>query len=48
MIVRWPRSGIVQRFEQVTANRYYELKEGQTQLLEKSYGAREHGKSATR
>jgi hypothetical protein len=48
MFVRWPCSGIVQRFEQVAANRYYELKEGQTQLLEKPYSAREHGKSATR
>ncbi len=47
MIVRWPRSGIVQRFEHVAANRYYELKEGQTQLMEKPYGGEEHGKSAT-
>jgi hypothetical protein len=46
MIVRWPRSGIVQRFAPVTANRYYEIKEGQDQLLEKPYGtAGGHGRS---
>jgi hypothetical protein len=45
MIVRWPRSGIVQRFANVMANRYYEIKEGQEQLLEKPYGVRGHGKS---
>jgi ASPIC and UnbV/FG-GAP-like repeat len=45
MIVRWPRSGIVQRFAPVTANRYYEIKEGQDQLLEKPYGTRGHGRS---
>jgi hypothetical protein len=39
MIVRWPRSGMVQRFAHVTANRYYEIKEGQDQLLEKPYGS---------
>jgi hypothetical protein len=48
MIVRWPCSGTVQRFEHVAANRYYEIKEGLNQLLEKPYGAREHQKSATR
>ncbi|MGH6690897.1 MAG: CRTAC1 family protein, partial [Gammaproteobacteria bacterium] len=48
MIVRWPCSGLMQRFEHVAANRYYEIKEGQTQLLEKPYGAREPGKSAKR
>jgi hypothetical protein len=46
LIVRWPRSGIVQRFAYVTANRYYEIKEGQDQLLEKPYGTtRGHGRS---
>jgi hypothetical protein len=45
MIVRWPRSGIVQRFAPVTANRYYEIKEGQDQLLEKPYGTTGHGRS---
>jgi hypothetical protein len=48
MIVRWPCSGIVQRFERVIANRYYEIKEGQQQLTEKPYGARAHGRSANR
>lgn len=38
MIVRWPCSGIVQRFERVMANRYYEIEEGQHQLTEKPYG----------
>jgi ASPIC and UnbV/FG-GAP-like repeat len=46
MIVRWPRSGITQRFEHVAANRYYEIKEGQTQLVAKPYGASEDGRSA--
>ena len=45
MIVRWPRSGMVQRFAHITANRYYELQEGQEQLVEKSYGTRRHGRS---
>jgi len=46
LIVRWPRSGIVQRFAHVPANRYYEIKEGQDQLLEKPYGATKgHGRS---
>jgi hypothetical protein len=45
LIVRWPRSGIVQRFAPVTANRYYEIKEGQEQLMEKPYGTSEHGRS---
>jgi hypothetical protein len=45
LIVRWPRSGIVQRFAPVTANRFYEIKEGQDQLLEKPYGTRGHGRS---
>src|SRR5215831_2399778 len=45
MIVRWPCSGIVQRFAHVTANRYYEIREGQDQLLEKPYGTRGPGRS---
>jgi hypothetical protein len=48
IIVRWPRSGIMQRFEHVPANRYYEIKEGQTQLMAKPYGASEYGRSAYR
>jgi hypothetical protein len=48
VVVRWPRSGIVQRFEHVTANRYYEIKEGQHQLAEKPYGTKEYERSATR
>jgi hypothetical protein len=42
MIVRWPRSGMVQRFAHITANRYYELQEGQEQLVEKPYGTKRH------
>jgi hypothetical protein len=45
MLVRWPRSGMVQRFTHVTANRYYELQEGQEQLLEKPYDTKGHGRS---
>jgi hypothetical protein len=45
MIVRWPRSGIVQRFVHITANRYYEIKEGQDQLLARPYGTMGHGRS---
>lgn len=37
MIVRWPRSGIVQRFERVKANRIVEVTEGRSELVEKSY-----------
>jgi ASPIC and UnbV/FG-GAP-like repeat len=48
MIVRWPCSGIVQHFEGVMADRYYEIKEGQQQLTEKLYGTRAHGRSANR
>src|SRR5262249_24786559 len=47
MIVRWPRSGIEQRFEHVPANKCYEIKEGQNRLLEKPYGVSEHRRSAT-
>jgi hypothetical protein len=38
MIVHWPRSGHEQRFENVAANHYYEIKEGQNILVEKPYG----------
>jgi hypothetical protein len=44
LLVRWPRSGLVQRFTHVPANRYYEIQEGQAQLLEKPYGTRGHGR----
>jgi hypothetical protein len=48
MLVRWPRSGIVQRFEQVAANRYYEIQEGQQALMPKPYGASGQGRAAQR
>jgi hypothetical protein len=48
LIVRWPPSGMVQRFEHVAVNRYYEIKEGQHQLMEKPYGTSEHGRPAKR
>ncbi|RMH17256.1 MAG: CRTAC1 family protein, partial [Acidobacteria bacterium] len=35
--VRWPRSGRVQRFTDVAANRILELREGHDRLLEKTY-----------
>lgn len=36
MVVRWPRSGIVQRFENVPVNRLYEIVEGKDVLVEKT------------
>ena len=45
LIVRWPRSGLVQRFANVPANTYYELKEGQEQLQAKPYRITEYGKA---
>ena len=36
MVVRWPRSGIVQRFENVPVNRLYEIVEGRDELVEKT------------
>ena len=38
MMVRWPRSGREQRFTNVAANGYYEIREGQTALVQKPYG----------
>ena len=38
VIVRWPRSGREQRFQNVAANRYYEVVEGQPELAAKPYG----------
>jgi len=38
MIVKWPRSGIVQRFEGFSANRILEVTEGRDELVEKTYG----------
>ena len=35
--VKWPRSGIVQKFENVAANRIIEITEGKQQLQEKHY-----------
>jgi hypothetical protein len=37
IIVRWPRSGIEQRFENVAPNKLYEIKENQNELIEKVY-----------
>src|SRR5262249_18823960 len=48
MIVRWPRSGIVQHFTHVMANRYYEITESQDQLREKPYGTMEGQRHAAR
>lgn len=45
MIVRWPRSGIEQRFTHVTANKYFEVKEGHNQLMEKPYGTQGQGRA---
>jgi hypothetical protein len=37
IIVRWPRSGIEQHFENVAPNKLYEIKENQNELIEKVY-----------
>ena len=37
LIVRWPRSGIIQRFENVTPNRLYEIRENANELMEKTF-----------
>lgn len=37
LVVRWPRSGIEQRFENVLPNQFYEITEGQDQLVKKVY-----------
>jgi hypothetical protein len=39
LTVRWPRSGIVQRFHDVAPNRIIEVTEGQDTLVEKHYGS---------
>ena len=39
LVVTWPRSGIVQRFENVTPNHFYEIVEGQDRLVSKDYQA---------
>jgi len=39
LTVRWPRSGIVQRFQHVPANRIVEVTEGHLELMEKHYSA---------
>jgi hypothetical protein len=38
LTVRWPRSGIVQTFHNVAANRIVEITEGRQTLVEKHYG----------
>ncbi len=38
MVVRWPRSGIVQRFEDVSTRRIVEVLEGRDELVERTYG----------
>jgi hypothetical protein len=37
LIVRWPRSGLVQRFRNIRANRIVEVTEGSDRLVEKHY-----------
>jgi hypothetical protein len=37
LTVRWPRSGIIQKFRNVAANRIVEVTEGRDQLVEKHY-----------
>ena len=39
LAVRWPRSGIVQRFRHVAGQRIVEVTEGRDALVEKRYGA---------
>ncbi len=41
LTVRWPRSGIVQKFQNVAADRIVEVTEGRDQLVEKHYSKRE-------
>ena len=40
LTVRWPRSGQVERFEQVAADRLLRLREGTGELVEPGYGER--------
>ncbi len=37
MVVRWPRSGVVQKFQNVAANRIVQVTEGADGLVEKNY-----------
>jgi len=37
LVVRWPRSGIVQKFPKVAANRIVQVTEGSDALVEKRY-----------
>jgi hypothetical protein len=37
MVVRWPRSGTVQKFRNVAANRIVQVTEGSDALVEKQY-----------
>ena len=37
MVVKWPRSGIVQKFDHVAANRIVQITEGSDALVEKKY-----------
>ncbi len=37
MVVRWPRSGVVQKFQNVAANRIVQVTEGSNALVEKKY-----------
>jgi hypothetical protein len=39
LVVRWPRSGIVQTFESVAANRIIQITEGDNNLVEKHYAS---------
>jgi hypothetical protein len=37
LTVKWPRSGIIQKFRNVAANRIIEITEGKNELVEKHY-----------
>ena len=37
MVVRWPRSGTSQKFQNVAANRIIQITEGTDELVEKKY-----------
>jgi hypothetical protein len=37
MVVRWPRSGVVQKFQNVAANNIVQVTEGSDALVEKKY-----------
>ena len=38
LMIKWPRSGIVQKFENVQGNRIVAITEGKNELVEKHYG----------